>query len=415
MNESNSFCKYLPCHNDKFSNDKFGKNKSDKDKSPEKHSFISSDTIVPHLHVENQIIKKFKRIQSNVINITQDLFVMHKTIIDHLEQNYYNLYVLKKRLKILEWIKDNTSDSIELIDAKKEIFQLKKKLTRIENRKEIEIYEREIKPLIEEYKSIRINNKSFIYSENHQDDEEEIKKEIIITKFLTIARNYIDIEPYKQKSKKLVCSGCNKSDFDIVDDNLYTCNHCGICIQLVDETHSYKDIDRINLSSRYTYTKKGHFKEAIDKHQGRQNTTISKKVYDMLYKERKKHNIGLAKFTRDHTILFLCENGYSKHYEDATLIHCTITKKQPPDISMYEHDLLNMFDQEEEAYEKVKDPDRINSLNVNYKLFKLLEILGYKCKSRDFDIPKTRDKISDHDDIWRKICNITGWKFIPTI
>ena len=92
-------------------------------------------------------------------------------------------------------------------------------------------------------------------------------------------------------------------------------------------------------------------------------------------------------------------NRLSKHYGDINLIYSVITGTPAPDISEYEAELLEMFDETEEAYEKVKDPGRINSLNVNFKLFKLLQRIGYPVQTGRFLYSQNRCKMDANTKI----------------
>jgi hypothetical protein len=149
--------------------------------------------------------------------------------------------------------------------------------------------------------------------------------------------------------------------------------------------------------------------------QGRQNTTIDPSVYKILRDEIKAHGLTYKTATMEHLYEFLESNRLSKHYGDINLIYSVITETPAPDISEYETELLEMFDETEEAYEKVKDPGRINSLNVNFKLFKLLQRIGYPCRRDDFYILKTAVKWCEHESKWDEIRILKGWPYIPTI
>ena len=169
------------------------------------------------------------------------------------------------------------------------------------------------------------------------------------------------------------------------------------------------------MCSRYTYTRKGHFIDAIKRFQARQNTTIQPDVYSLLQKEIAAHGLTSGTATKEHIYEFLEANRLSRHYGDINLIYSVLTGKRAPDISDYETQLLDLFDETEDAYEQVKDPNRINSLNVNFKLFKLLQKLGYPCKRDDFYILKTAVKWSEHENKWEEIRLLKGWNYIPTI
>jgi len=101
----------------------------------------------------------------------------------------------------------------------------------------------------------------------------------------------------------------------------------------------------------------------------------------------------------------------SKQYADINLIHFLITGEKPPDITRYRNELFEYIDQVDEAYEKVKDPIKINSLNVNWKLYKLLQILDYPCRRDDFFCLKTPSKQKEHEETWYNMIEYLSKKY----
>ena len=95
----------------------------------------------------------------------------------------------------------------------------------------------------------------------------------------------------------------------------------------------------------------------------------------------------------------------------------------PPNLTLeIENKLKNMFKEVMEAFEEVKPANRVNFLNygyVTYKLFELLELKGHKLDSHKKNIRKSMIKdprnLIHHDQIWKDICAVNNWKFIPTI
>ena len=91
--------------------------------------------------------------------------------------------------------------------------------------------------------------------------------------------------------------------------------------------------------------------------------------------------------------MFLKETGNSKHYEDAVLIHYTLTGKKPPDISRFENRIINDFDKLVETYEKIfKGEQKIprkNFINNQYVLYQLLTKYKHPCDISEFNILKT--------------------------
>jgi ribosomal protein S24E len=54
---------------------------------------------------------------------------------------------------------------------------------------------------------------------------------------------------------------------------------------------SYTDIDRVNISCKYTYDRKVHFRDCINQYQGKQNSTIHQKIYDDLEIQFERHHL----------------------------------------------------------------------------------------------------------------------------
>lgn len=82
---------------------------------------------------------------------------------------------------------------------------------------------------------------------------------------------------------------------------------------------------------------------------------------------------------------------------------------------------MELFDQIEEAYKEVRNKQRINSLTVNYKLYKLLQLLGYPCRKDQFYMLKTKNKLDEHDEQWTLIIKYLnkkhpdqGWRYLET-
>jgi hypothetical protein len=118
--------------------------------------------------------------------------------------------------------------------------------------------------------------------------------------------------------------------------------------------------------------------------------------------------------TKDQIYMFLSEQDLSGFYEDLNLIFHIITKELCPDITEYLDDLYEDFDRLEEVLKDLQDDERTNSLNVNYKLYKLLQRRGYPCRKDDFYILKTKTKEDEHDEKMKQAFEILEWKWHPT-
>ena len=189
----------------------------------------------------------------------------------------------------------------------------------------------------------------------------------------------------------------------------------------------YDDIGRVNLNQRYKYERKIHFRDTLQQFQGTQNRQINEKVYKDLEDMIIKHSLVDIKYeyndikrfhkvTKEHIRIFLSECGYYSHYEDAQLIYTKLTGKPAPNISKYEKELYNDFDELVGAFMKLPEDirkNRKNFLNNKYVLNQLLKRRNIRVPEADLDSLKTPSRRREHDEIYSLCCNILGWNFTP--
>ena len=218
-----------------------------------------------------------------------DIIILDNKIRNNLKDQ--NVDVYEKRL--LELNKSLKSDQIS--DSKKEEMQIyKTKLSSyiedIKNNVQYNFYILRTVHLLENYK--KILEKPIKTSFLGKPIKECKEKTQIIDKFLNIIQEYINIDFDKKLKNNISCKNCkNKKDFDIIDNSIYICTNCYAEQTIVKHNSSYNDIDRVNISSKYMYDRKVHFRDCIKQYQGKQNSTIHQKVYDDLTIELDKHHL----------------------------------------------------------------------------------------------------------------------------
>jgi ribosomal protein L37AE/L43A len=288
--------------------------------------------------------------------------------------------------------------------------------------------------LVEDYRKIISKPRKVSFFGKNTENTEE--KDDIIKRYIEIMKKYNFEIPEKQtqdkkhKSKetepnKLICDYCkNKKHFHTIESRIYICEICGNQKEYSGAIISYNDVSRVNISSKYTYERRVHFKDCINRYQGKQNSTISNKVYEDLEVQFKLHGLlcednenKFRNITKDHILLFLKELGYTKHYEDVFLIYYKLTGKTPDDISYLEQKLMDDFDilsnLYDQKFKQTKRVDRKNFINTQYVLYQFLRKYKHICKKEDFNILKTYDRKSFHDDICSELFSDLGWNFIP--
>ena len=259
------------------------------------------------------------------------------------------------------------------------------------------------------------------------------EKHKLVLQYLDIATKYVDIKlddvklTNNNKKEKIICNNChNNKDFDIEEGNIYICLVCSSQQFILRNVTSYKDINRINISSKYMYDRKIHFRDCINQYQGKQNSSISQDVYDDLIREFESHHLVEAdsknknakerfkNITKEHISIFLKELSYTKHYENINLIHYNLTGIKPDDIGYLEDKLLDDFDIITEAYDRIfKNLDRKNFINTQYILFQLLIRHKHPCKKEDFSMLKTIDRKNFHDEVCKILFEEIKFSFLP--
>jgi hypothetical protein len=378
----------------------------------------NSSSFIAHTAPQVDVpIKKQVKVQEKINVETSDIIYIDTQIKEKLKNKIGNLSELLNDLSRLEWIVENGLDAIDRSNAKLQISVVRKRIQDIELGAELGLYMFRSSRLLEHYQTLRrvVKQNSFIVV-GAERDENKIKMLGQLTlEYLRIAKEYIDIEYFRQKPQKLVCDGCKGANLVPTDSDssILTCKDCGNIIEILDDAPSFKDSERVNMASRYTYTCKGHFIEAMNRFEGKQNIEIKPDVIETLKQQLALHNLTKATATKDHIYMFLSENKFSDYYADINLIFFMITSVNPPDITEHRSELLEMHDQIEEAYNEVKDEERLNSLNVNWKLYKLLQLIDYPCKKDDFFCLKTPAKQGEHEQKWYDMIEYLKTKY-PT-
>ena len=367
-----------------------------------------------------------------------DILSIHNEIISKISENQKNLKNFEESLENVKKCREKNNLSLRIKNnLNRNIEELEYFINDIKNSTTYNFYIMESTPIIEEYKNELI--KPIKLSFMGKNISNTNIKDNLIKKFLEISKKYIN-NSYsniyydflnKDISTNFVCKNCkNTKLFDSIDND-YICLECGAMSDYNYNNSSYKDVERVNITSKYTYEREIHFRDCINQYQGKQNTTIDQTVYDALTSEFEKHGLLIgnkttnkferfSKITKEHIYLFLKETGYApKHYEDVVLIHYNLTGKLPDDISHLEPKLLDDFKEliklYDEKYKKEKKIERRSFINTQYVLFQLLKKHKYPCKKEDFNMLKTIDRLEFHDEVCKDLFEQLGWNFSPLL
>jgi hypothetical protein len=367
------------------------------------------------LNIDKNIRDKWKNNKDKITDIDKQI----EDIRDILKDNALSIHIIK-----------DLNDKIEML--------LKNKQECIDFQTNLNFYVMDVTPLLESYKQMLIAPKKISFMTKKQNDNQDVRT--VVKKYLEILKiyniDYAELEDIvssnnKSPVKKKECKKCKSTQEFIYNEyaNVEICESCGSQEEKAYKSSCYKDISRVNISNKYTYERRVHFKDCINQYQGKQNASIDDKVYKDLESQLELHGIvqtqqpgeniskRFSSVTKEHILLFLKETGHSKHYEDVVLIYHKLTGKKVDDISHIEDALMEDFDKISNVYDQkfkfTGKIDRKSFINTQYVLFQLLRKHKYPCKRNDFNMLKTLDRKSFHDDVVKEIFEHLNFNFTP--
>lgn len=241
-----------------------------------------------------------------------------------------------------------------------------------------------------------------------------------VAQYIRTAREYcpgVELgEP--ARAPRVVCSVCRGDKFDI-SNVTYICRGCGNQRDIYCSASGAKDSSRANTMLRYTYKRRIHFRDCVNQYQGKQNTTIPPALLDALRAWAQMYSLSdgnsYAALTKEQIMVFLKDTDNAKYYEDVNLIYRTVTGNSVDDIAYLEDAIMNDFDVISDLYDKkFKHQNRLHRksfINKHYILFQLLRRHGHACNISDFNVLKTVDRKSLHEEILSELFDELGWNF----
>jgi len=121
------------------------------------------------------------------------------------------------------------------------------------------------------------------------------------------------------------------------------------------------------------------------------------------------------KMTYNRVRGFLKNIKYAHFYENIPQIIERLTRVTTKRLSMKQREtLINIFKKIQEPFERHRGR-RKNFLSYSYTLYKLCELLDMDEFLPRLPLLKAHKNLLAADQIWEKICNDVGYRYIPTI
>lgn len=239
----------------------------------------------------------------------------------------------------------------------------------------------------------------------------------LLDKYLSITdKNYINDNI--DHGIALKCEYCNSTDKTVLNnDSISVCNHCFTIQHLLtdNEKPSYKDPPK--EISYFSYKRINHYQEWLNQIQGKETTDIPEEVFDKIMLELKVQRItNMKDINRQKIKDILKKLKINKYYEHIPYILNRITGIPNPNLTPeLEETLRNMFRDIQVPFLKHSPLNRKNFLSYSYVIHKFIQILGKNEYLKYFPLLKSREKLHQQEEIWKKICVDLKWPFIRSI
>ena len=391
--------------------------------------------------------KTYTKKNSNIIQTTIDS--RHNNKINELQLTKSNvkdmnskLENMKNELNTIKQVKSAKLTDEQMtykLDLTENIYKLDNYITEIESDKKLDKYMMDSSHLLFEYynenavfsdnKTIKSSKKTVLdffgkAKKNPKIEINEVSKSEYSSKN-DIMDNYLSIV-----DKNHIKNVTNISNEDIdncpycslprIQDNVHGCMICPKCGNeekiLVDcDTPSYKEPPR--ELTYFAYKKINHANEWLSQFQAKESTDISEAIFENIINELKKESyINLKQLSVEKVRDILKKLDLTKYYEHCHYITNRITGKPAPVITGdLEDKVRNMFKEIQGPWMKYCPSDRSNFFSYPYIFYKFFQLLD-----KDEYLPycrllKSREKLQEHDEVWKKICIDLKWQYIPTV
>jgi len=214
-----------------------------------------------------------------------------------------------------------------------------------------------------------------------------------------------------------ICEICNIEMFLNQNTGTLICQQCGIqeYILIDSDKPSYKDPPKEMTS--FCYKRINHLNEFLAQFQAKETTDIDEDIYNEIYVEIDKERItNMAELTPEKLRVILRKIKRNDYYEHIPYIINQLNGLPPPVISPEVEEIIrNMFKEIQIPFDIYCPPKRKNFLSYNFVMYKFFELLELDEYLNSFQLLKSRTKLHQQDQIWKKICSALNWEFIPSL
>ena len=380
--------------------------KLEKLNNPEKYKQELNQKITQLKEInKNTKTKKNKKNQlENIINVDNDIFIDKNSTEDNALDELENLLIILEDQFQINKLKNNINDEIK---------EIEEDILCIENNDdELNYLNDTADILFKYYDTNTTENKKINMPNDLQDFFTKIKetktndndKYNLFNQYMKITTN---TELKKQSIITIkMCLKCGVEKTLHLQDGYLTCTSCG-------------DSDPVQIDSDKPngYKRMNHFSELLNQCQGKESTDIPQDIFQRIINELNVLKItDLSKLDNKVMRSILKNLNLNSYYEHIPYIINKLNGVPPPTMSReLEEKVRSMFKEVQEPWVAGKKTTRKNFLNNNYVFHKIFELLEEDDFLQYFPYLKSREKLQEHDDEWKKICEHNKWQFIQSL
>ena len=404
----------------------------DKKKRSKKNKKRIKNTLNYH---HNEVLNKFSGDKQKIPELNKKLLLINKSINNYSNKKNKNLTEeeLENKLQLIEEQNkiqkeiDNINSNIEknnyLLNTSHMLFHYFDEDSLYTINHTVQSKKNSKKSVLDFFKKTKSKSTLEINKEKEKNKNKDVriefknKKDILDAYLTMIDKSYIPKLPELSNEELSMCNECYEQRIFDSTHGVMICPTCG-CeekILIDNDTPSYKEPPR--EITYFAYKKINHANEFLSQFQAKESTDIDNRIFEKIRDELKKERyINIKTISANKVREILKKLELTKYYEHCHYITNRLTGNPAPTLDTeLEEKLRNMFKEVQGPWIKYCPSDRANFFSYPYIFYKFFQLLD-----KDEYLPycrllKSREKLQEHDEVWKKICKELRWEFIPTI
>lgn len=344
-----------------------------------------------------------------------DIHEIHRYVLEQFQIKAKEIPRLMEEIQTLQL--KLQSSRLRVVDAKQIqsiIDKLDKEIRLRRSEEKNKEYLERVSPILEEWALLQ--EKEGPYFKFGEEKKFSPAKLALIRSFIQVATEYSPLDlTLKPIQASGICPYCRKPLEE--EEGKIVCYECGLYQDLLTHEAEFSDLPKVNGASNNNYVNRETFLKALCCYQGKQKVDFPAELWTKFDDHCTFNHVHKATLNYEQTRPIFKSIGYSGYFDDINLflfMHPEIRRKLP-DVSEYEHLIIQDYDQFSQKYAEIKGDERDSALNAWYLLYVLCRRRGVSCNRIDLKMPDTPAIRISNDNIARKVFESLDWIFEDTI